>query len=182
MWRSGRLVRVDRDGTLPDRCAACNALAGGYRLKRKLHYSPVAWKIGASLTPFLALLAAVWLDLRYLAMAFWPLVIILVIANFFVRKSVRIEIGACKRHQDLRFTLMTLSWVLVGAVILFTFLPGDGWLAILMLLSSIVGVAVLVTLQSYVGVQAVRVSSIDARHVWLSGTGESFRAALPELN
>ena len=167
---------MDRDGALPDRCIACNGEAGGYRLRRKLYYSSAAWRIGASLAPFLVLLAGAWLDLPYAALAFWPLVIVLVIANMFVRKSLKLEVGVCPRHRGLRRALIALSWLAIGGVFAGAFV--DPWL----LVAALGALLVLLALQSFTGVQPLRLSDLSREHAWLAGTGATFRNTLPELH
>jgi len=167
---------MDRNSALPDRCIACNQPAEGYRLRRKLYYSPAAWKVGASLTPFLVLLAGAWLDLPYAAMAFWPLVVVLIIANFFVRKSVKLEVGVCPRHRELRFALITLSWVCVAGVAVGVFTHP------LFILAAVAALLVMLALQSFLGAQPLRLTELSREHAWLAGTGEAFRGALPEIH
>ena len=167
---------MDRDGVLPDRCIACNGGAEGYRLRRKLYHSSAAWRIGASLTPFLVLLAGAWLELPYAALAFWPLAIILVIANFFVRKSLKLEVGVCPRHRELRYALIALSWTCFAGVFAGIFMHP------LVVVAAAAGLLVLLALQSFLGVQPLRLAELSREHAWLAGTGASFRNALPELN
>jgi hypothetical protein len=167
---------MDRAGALPDRCVACNAAAEGGRLKRKLYYSPASWKIGASLTPFLVLLAGAWLEIRYAFLAFWPLVVILIIANIFVRKSLKLEVGVCRRHREQRLLLITLSWVCFAGVFAGIFTHP------LFVLAAVLGLLVLLGLQSYMGVQPLRLADLSREHAWLAGAVKRFREALPELN
>jgi len=168
---------MDRDSALPDRCIACNEPAEGHRLRRKLHCSPAAWKVGASLTPFLAFLAATWLDLPKAALAFWPLVIVAVVANLFVRKSLKFEVGVCKRHEEQRFALLAISWLCFGGIFVGAFMH-----PVFMLLA-LIGLLVVLALQSLLGgVQALRLADLTREHAWLAGAGEAFRATLPELN
>jgi len=173
---------MDRSVALPDHCVVCNTAAQGYRLKRKFYYSPAAWKIGASLAPFLALLAGSLLEAPFLTMAFWPLVAIVAVANMFVRKSLRLEVAVCARHRALRRTFLTLSWVCVAGIVLGLFSLGEGPIAAFVLLGALGGLLILSVVQSYVGVQAVRLHELSRDYAWLTGTGEAFRGALPELN
>ena len=173
---------MERSAALPDRCVVCNADAAGGRLKRKFTYSPVAWTIGASLTPFLVVLAGAWFDLPYAAIAFWPLLVVLAIASLFVRKTLKLELGVCGRHRRLRVTLLSLSWLCVVAGVLAAFALTAYRLAGLVMLASFAALLVLGLAQSYVGVQAVRLKDLSADHAWLTGTGEPFRSSLPELH
>ena len=173
---------MDRAGTLPDRCITCNAPAQGNRLRRKLYCSPAAWKIGASLAPFAALAAGVYLDVSLLAYSFWPLVVILIVANMVVRKSLKLEVGICPRHRDLRFTLIALSWTCIVGVFAGIFTLSGGATGAIILLGSLLALVVLVVVQSFVGAQAVSLKDVSPDYAWLAGTGEAFRSALPELN
>jgi nitrate reductase gamma subunit len=172
---------MDRDAALPDLCVACNAPAQGFRVSRRLYYSPRLWRIGAFLTPFVVMLAGVWLDSNLLIASFWPLALMLVVANFFVRKSLKLELGLCARHRRLRYLLLGLSALAILGVVLGVFRyyssPFDT-----VLLVSILALVVLGVVQSYLGATAVRLNALDEKHAWLTGTGAAFRNALPELN
>jgi hypothetical protein len=173
---------MDRDGALPDRCLACNAPAEGYRLKRTLRYSPLAWKIGALIAPFAVLYVGLYTGTQMLFEAFWPLVILLLIFHLVVRKSLKLQIGVCPRHRRLRTTLILVSWLCILAVFGGIFsLQQQGAAGALVLLGAILALFVLVIVQSFVGVQALRLKEISGEHAWISGTGEPFRGNLPEL-
>jgi hypothetical protein len=173
---------MDREGALPDRCVACNAPAGGYRMRRKLYSSPLAWKIGAFAAPFVSLFVGVAVDSDWLMLAFWPLAILAAIAHLFIRRALRLEFGVCARHRRLRYALIALSVACMAGVFIgifgFRAFPG----APLVLLGSLVGLLVLVVAQSYAGAQALALRGVSDEHAWLAGTGEPFRSALPELN
>jgi len=173
---------MDRAGTLPDRCVACNAPAAGYRLRRTLYCSPLAWKLGAFATPFAVMFLGLSLEVFWMAAAFWPLVILLLIAHAFVRRSLKLELGVCTRHRLLRYFSLALAIACmcgVGAGII-TF--RTGYVAAWLLLGSILGLLVLIVLQSTLGAQAVKLKRLSDEHAWLAGTGEPFRGALPELH
>jgi hypothetical protein len=175
-------VRIDRAGGLPDRCVICNRPAEGRRVKRTLYWSPKAWRIGtaAVLVGFAAIGGAI---APYVLYAFWPLVLVLIIANLFVRKSLKLEIGICRRHALRRNALRGLSiasMVLLAAS--FFLLQVERSTAYLLLVASTIGVLALAIVQALVGIQAMRLSELSADHAWLSGTGAPFREALPELS
>ena len=167
---------MDRDAELPDRCVACNAPALGFRLKRNLHYSPLAWRIGASLGPFIVLLIGTYANLRPVTLAFLPLLALVIVVHFFVRKGARVKIGVCTRHRSLRTTLISLTWICAAGALFAGAIHPLAWLA------SLAGLILLWLAQSYVGAQAVRLVELSERHAWLTGTGSAFRATLPELN
>jgi hypothetical protein len=172
---------MDREGALPDRCVACNRPAGGRRLRRKLYSSPLAWRIGALATPFVAMAVGLSLGLFLVAALFWPLVIVLMIAHTFVRKSFKVELGLCARHRGLRYLLLALSTACIfgvfAGIVGFRTGPAMAWL----LLASTVALLVLAAVQSRTGAQAVDLKELTPEHAWLSGTGAEFRDALPEL-
>ena len=130
---------------------------------------------------FAVMFLGLWLDVFWLAAAFWPLVILLLVAHVFVRRSLKLELGVCTRHRFLRYLLLALAIACmcgVGAGIIYF---RTGYVAAWLLLGSILGLLVLIVLQSTLGAQAVKLKSLSPEHAWLSGTGEPFRGALPEL-
>jgi len=179
LWRDGKLVRIDRDATLPARCIVCNQPAAR-RIARTLYYSPLGWRIGAFVAPFVIL----WLGLQTgelaFLVAFWPSVIILFIAHFFVRKKVRLELGACPRHWRVRLALQAVSVVATGLVFLalFNFHLDTSGRTLALAAGAVI---VLAVAQSYVGLQAVAAQRLTDEHAWLGRTGKPFREALPEL-
>jgi hypothetical protein len=174
-------VRIDRASALPDRCVACNEPAQSYRVKRTLYHSPLAWRIGAFVTPFAATLLGLWLNIDLLVVSFWPLVLLLLVANFFVRKSLKLQLGLCQRHRRLRGLLFALSALAICGVVagIGAFYGGPLGPAILAL--SILALLGLALAQSFLGASAVRLKELDGEHAWLTGTGAAFRAGLPEL-
>lgn len=179
VWREGRLVRLERSAALPERCIVCNQPAAK-RVTRKLYWSSRAWRSGAALTPFVILALGIASDSIGVLLLFWPSVIALVIANFFVRKKVQLALGVCERHGRLRTALQVLSvgaMAAVGVVIS----TWDGAYSPMLAFAAIAALVVLAVVQSLVGVQAVSVKRLSEEHAWLGGTGRPFREALPEL-
>jgi hypothetical protein len=173
---------MDLPGALPDRCVICNGGAGGYRLSRTLYWSPAAWRFGAIIAPFVALCLGLATDVMALVVAFWPLVLILLIANFFVRKKLVLELGLCPPHRRMRTVLGVLSVAgMAGVVASWPAFVQDPALGEALLLGSIAALLSLAALQSYLGIHAVSLKSLSDEHAWLSRTGKAFRAALPEL-
>ena len=170
---------MDRDATLPARCVVCNQPAAR-RLARTLYYSPRAWRIGAFLTPFALMWLGMWSGEVALLVAFWPAVIILFIAHFFVRKKLRIELGACQRHWRIRLVTQAASVAAMGLVVLalVNFQLDTSGLTLALAAGALI---VLAVLQSYSGLQAVGAQRLTAEHAWLARTGRPFREALPEL-
>jgi hypothetical protein len=174
-------VRFKRDGALPDRCVVCNVDARGGRVTRRLYCSPLAWRLGAVAAPFVALWLGVALDAELLIFSFWPLVVILLVANFFVRKSLEVGLGICARHRKLRGALTAASLLSMAAVLLGIFASlstGSGWTV---LLGGAAGLFAFAVAERFIGVQAVSLKKLSDEDAWLGGTGKAFREALPEL-
>ena len=173
---------MDRGGALPDRCVICNAEAGGQRVAQKLYWSPLAWKIGAGLTPFVVLGIGISTQTWWMIAMFWPLVIVLVLVNLFVRKSVRVEFGICARHRRIRAVMRALSILcLIGVGAGVWFIREAPAQAYVVLLGSVGGILLLALLQSFTGIHVLRLKELTAHHAWLARTGKPFRAALPKL-
>jgi len=173
---------MDRVGSLPDRCVICNAPAASGRVKRKLYWTPKAWRI-STLAILVVLVALGMTVLQPLLMAFWPLVIVLAVVNMFIRKSLKLELGICPRHRRRRNILRGLSiacLLLVGSS--FSMIGVNQTVAYVTLFFSAVALLALAGVQAFVGVQAIRLAELSQSHAWLSGTGEPFRNELPELN
>ena len=179
VWREGSLVRVERSAALPERCIVCNQPAAK-RVTRKLYWSSRAWRSGAALTPFVILALGIATESMGVLVLFWPSVIVLFIANFFVRKKVQLALGVCERHRRLRAALQVLSVGAMAAlgVVFFTW---DSAYSPSLAFAAIATVVVLAVVQSFIGVQAVSVKRLSEEHAWLGGTGRPFRDALPEL-
>jgi hypothetical protein len=172
---------MDRQGGLPDRCVICNAPAQSRRVKRTLYWTPRAWRIGsAAVVVGFAVLGGALMP--YVMLGFWPLLLVLIVVNFFIRKSLKLELGICPRHQRLRTFLISLSWICIAGVFAGVFTMTAGMPGTIIMLCSIAALVVLATLQSFIGVQKIRLTELSVDHAWLSGTGAPFRSALPELN
>ena len=75
VWREGNLVRVDREAALPPRCVVCN-LPADTRVRRRLYTSPLAWRLGAFVTPFVLMWLVILLQASVLVMLLWPSIIV----------------------------------------------------------------------------------------------------------
>ncbi|HUQ76018.1 MAG TPA: hypothetical protein VM183_14940, partial [Burkholderiales bacterium] len=181
LWREGKLVRMDRGGALPDRCVVCNEQSSGKRVARTLYWSPALWRNLSAATPFLLAIAGIAFSLPLLVLLFWPAVIVIAIAHTIVRKKLKLELAACQRHHRQRNVLGGLSLAAMAGMVA-VFLNWAPTMATVVGLLAAVGVLVaLAVVQSYVGVHAVKLKKLDSQHAWLSGTGKTFREALPEL-
>jgi|tagenome__1003787_1003787.scaffolds.fasta_scaffold20965411_3 hypothetical protein len=169
---------MDREGALPERCVLCNAQAGK-RVARTLYWTPTAWRYLSWLVPLGVLIAGIALRVPWMALAFWPAVIVVGIAQYLVRKKLKLELGVCARHDRQRTVLAALSIAaIVGAIALGASQLIASRMGLIVLMAAILALAVL---QRYIGVQAISLKRLDADHAWLGGTGKSFREALPEL-
>ena len=178
VWRDGNFVRMDLGAALPDRCVACNGEAAK-RISRTLYWSPLAWRLFSVISPFALVWAGVALEMPLLAVLFWPAVIIMLIAHYFVRRKLAVEIAVCARHRRLRAVLQALSLATLGGIVLiFMNLSPEVWTLLVAAVAALIALAIV---QSFVGVQAVSLKKLDGEHAWLGGTGRTFREALPEL-
>jgi len=182
VWRSGGLVRMDLGGRLPDRCVVCNAPAGGDRLTRTLYWSSPAFWVATLSAPFALLGLGAFTGYSIFLIAFWPVLLALVIAYLIVRKKVEIDCGICRRHRLLRAVLggssFALAVIMAGLLVTSAGSQNPAFAFAAML----VGFALLVlgVVHGVTGVNAVRIRGVDRSHVWLAGTGEKFRSALLE--
>jgi len=179
--RDGKLVRMDAGGHLPGRCLACNAPALPARVARTLYWTPLRWRLFAWGLP-LALFALMSVGVEYALYLFWPVVLIVTVANMAIRKRVQLELGICERHQNRRRIIHGGAWffiLVVVALTVFALINGDAfvatWLFLLIPLMLIAGLA------SSVGpVMSVRLANVSGKHLWLKNTGQPFRDSLPE--
>jgi hypothetical protein len=183
VWREGRLVRMERSGRLPDRCVTCNRPAAAYRLARKFYWTPPIWRVASIAAPLLALAAGIALQSPMLLALFWPLVLVLMLANAFVRKKLALELGLCPLHRRVRATMIGVSLLALTATIaaLAFYVVGYAALSPLVFLSSIGATLLLALIQVFAGVPRVSLRKLNAENAWLAGTGRAFREALPEL-
>lgn len=180
LWREGGLVRMDREGGLPDRCVVCNEQSGE-RVARTLYWSPAAWRNSSALAPFAMLGAGIAFDLPLLAALFWPAVVILAIVHYIVRKKLKLDFGVCERHRRQRNVLRALSIAAMLGLVLVFLSWSPGMTTVFGLIATVGVILALAIVQSYVGVQAVSLKKLDSQHAWLGGTGKTFREALPEV-
>jgi hypothetical protein len=181
LWRAGKLVRMDRDGALPDRCVVCNEQASGKRIERTLYWSPAAWRTFSALAPFVLFAGGMLFSLPVLMMLFWPAVIVLGIAHYIVRRKLKLDFAVCQRHRRQRNLLAGLSLAAMAGMVAVFLNWSPTTATVVGLLTAVTIIIVLAVVQNYVGVQAVKLKKLDSQHAWLGGTGKSFREALPEL-
>ncbi|MEA3192352.1 MAG: hypothetical protein QOD26_685 [Betaproteobacteria bacterium] len=170
---------MDRAAALPDRCVICNEPAHSGRVKRKLYWTPTAWRVWTLAIVVVVIALGMWV-LRPLLMAFWPLVIVLVVVNMFIRKSLKLELGICPRHRRRRNILRGLSvacLLLVGSS--FSIIGVNPTAAYVTLFFSAVALLALAGVQAFVGVQAIRLTELSPSHAWprasASRSAASFR-------
>ena len=179
VWRDGKLVRMDGEAVLPARCVMCNKEAKD-RVVRTLYWTPATWRYLSIAAPIAIFGGGLVLRIPALLAAIVPLIIVLAIANFFVRRKLKVDMAMCGHHTFWRSVLRGLSIAAMLAFLaaLATLTSGDsGLYAFLGLVLLVLGLAFL---QSVVGVQAVSLKRMDGPCAWLGGTGKRFREALPE--
>jgi len=185
--REGKLLRMDRNATLPSRCVACNAPAPR-RVDRTLYWSPVGWRIAAwGIPALLLLLLFSGGDIAVISItAFWPTVILLAIVNAIVRSKLELEIPLCARHARVRSATTWAIWsaILVSVGLVFAVLsdldriPAEivGYAGL-----GLVGVMAIASLVRIVSAaDRVALKRLDAQRAWLKRAGEPFRASFPE--
>ena len=169
---------MDRDSALPERCVVCNE-AAPQRVGRTVYWSSAAWRSFSALAPFAMVFAGVALEQPILAALFWPVLLVLLVIHFIIRKKLKLELPVCERHRRHRNILRAFSVAaLVGTGLILMNLGADLWP---LLVAAVALIIVLALVQSYIGVQAVSLRRLDAHYAWLGGTGRAFRQALPEL-
>ncbi|MEY4384829.1 MAG: hypothetical protein RLY20_112 [Verrucomicrobiota bacterium] len=154
VWKSKKEV-VLGDGTpLPDRCICCNEPANGYRLKRKLTYTP---------NPHMALLVGV---------------LIYAIMTRNQRKQSTVLVGMCEKHRSARKRdiILGLSGFVLGIAGLCVGAAFDnGFFAVVGVLLMIGGIIL-----AAVRAQVISVSKIENNIVRFKGAGKPFLASLPD--
>jgi hypothetical protein len=178
--RKGKLVRMDREGRLPQRCVGCNAPAVAQRVSRTLYWSPWRWRLFMFGTPIL-LIALAFTGVEPAGFIAFMLVPVLVIANMIIRKKHELDIALCERHQRIR---VGLRWASLCATLLLFVVPfaslRSPFLISTYLLAVVVLMLVLGTAYARSAAQRVAISEMTPRHVLLKRTGAAFRDSLPE--
>jgi hypothetical protein len=168
---------MEIDGLLPDRCISCNEPAQGYPMERTLYWRPPWWRVVAWMAlPALFLIGLV--EPLVLGL-FLPLLIVLAIADAFVRRKIVVECGLCRHHQNLRLGVRVgffLSWVAMFALVA-AFRTGLRavehwwfWAIVLLMFALAIAAGLLYRL---------RLARLKEERMWLKGTGRAFYEALP---
>lgn len=155
-WRQGRLLVVQTDGVLPERCVKCNAPATMDKLRRFVWHAS-GWYLLLLLNP-----------------------VIYAIAALIVQKQTRLEVGLCADHRRRRrhFHLGAAAFfagALLSCFAAATSAPASGalWLplALLLFLAAIVVAAF--------GARILVPVHMDADLVHFKGCGKDFLSSLP---
>jgi hypothetical protein len=179
VFRVGKLVRVDRNGALPDRCVTCNAAALPKRVGRRLYWARWEWRVLAWGLP-LALLGLGIAGIEVAGMLVMPAVVVLLIVNMLVRKRADLGIGLCARHWRMRRAIGLLGLASSVSILGFTIFTLSGPSFQFLVPASVLATLALGIAYAYTGAQRVAIGRIDEQHVWLTGAGQAFRDALPE--
>jgi hypothetical protein len=154
-WRAGKKIVVRDKARLPARCIKCNAATTEPPLKRKLYWHHPALYLLLFINAF-----------------------VYVIVAMLVRRRASAEVYLCARHRARRRNFMLAGW-LGGALGLVGMAGAAGlripWLIAFSLLFALAAVVVGIW-----GGTVVRTARIKKDLVWLTGTGEPFRASLPK--
>ena len=168
---------------MPDRCIVCNAPAQNRRIRRKVYWTPRAWRVSAAGGLLGIFAVGVFFRMPGLIDLFWWLLLLALVVHFLIRKSLKLELGICARHRSIRNLLFgaSLACLLVlGSA--FFFLRENVGLASVLFLASGVSLLLLGVVQTFIGIHAISLHDLSEEHAWLSGTGAPFRADLPEAN
>ncbi|MDH4188913.1 MAG: hypothetical protein OEW21_01735 [Betaproteobacteria bacterium] len=178
VFRKAKLVAMHTEGQLPPRCIVCNAAAPDYRIAHTLHWSPPAWRWGmAALVA--TLLGLAFAGIQVAALAFWPTMLIAMIANLIVRRKFTLDVAMCDRHRRRHVALTWTAALSIPAVaIAIVFLLRTDRSA--MMLGLLPAMLALGYVRSRSGALAVRAAGLEGDRLWLKGTGKAFRDSLPE--
>jgi hypothetical protein len=186
VFSEGKLVRIDRSGRLPHRCVLCNGPGYGKRLDRRSVCSPRSWRLTA-----IGILAAIFAAIHmtpfgalrelFVSWVFMPLVLIVLVVHFFVRERVRFDYALCKTHWRLHMRLFAVSvTALLTVIVLLIDLISTGNSYPAAAMPIMVWIMMLLELgRKYLGPLRVRASKTSPRHIWLRGTGSTFRESFP---
>lgn len=183
VFAAGKLVRMERDGSLPDRCVACNQPADGHRLSRTAYWTraTIRWLLIA--VPFLLPSVVMLAGAPIGAMLFWPLALLMVIVNAFVRKKVTIDLGECSRHARMRSAVHagTIACTILTVVLAAVSLTNHDYDAIILpvMFAMVPVMLILALVHGQLGAQKVALARVDGHLLWLRGCGSAFRDALP---
>ncbi|TNF98857.1 MAG: hypothetical protein EP297_07050 [Gammaproteobacteria bacterium] len=160
IWQQKKLLIIDKDTELPDRCIKCNQPAHGYRKRKRLdYYHPIA---------LIAIILLIFI--------FWPVALILALI---FRRSVTIEYGLCIKH---RRRLLTLALSALGLLILSIIgaiaSVRVGTQAEILLPVSITAF-LLALIPAMLHAYFLRSGKIDTSFIRIKGTGKAFRQSFP---
>lgn len=152
-WQEdGRILAPRFGGELPDRCVVCNKHTT-YKLTRTFQWHAPGYYL---------LICAGW--------------IVYLIALLIVRKTATLQIGLCDEHEARRKNGLMITWLGLGAGVLFMVLGGTSNSPVLMMVG-LVGLLVGLVVGG-IRSRVVRVWKIDESHVWLLA-GPEFVRSLP---
>ncbi|HVX63509.1 MAG TPA: hypothetical protein VHC19_23005 [Pirellulales bacterium] len=166
VWRDGRLLVMQKQAILPDRCVKCNQPAGGGRLTRKLSWHHPAF--------FLLILASIWIYL----------IVVLI-----VRQTAKIDIGMCELHRRKRRNAILASWLIIlagiAAIVIGTVASSDmggptpAYVPALFIGGLLAFLGGLI--YAAIAVPPVAPNKIDKDYVWLKKVHPAYLAELPEI-
>jgi hypothetical protein len=156
-WRSGNLLVLRREATLPDRCVKCNAPAQGRKLPRKYSWhAPWVWLLFFLVSPLLYVVVAL-----------------------IISKKARLAVGICDSHFGARKRDMLIGWLSFFLAIALFIASGyfsNGWLAL-----AGFGIFLGGVIYAVVRVPVLSPKRIDDEFVYLKGASPAYIAELPEF-
>ena len=160
VWRSGNLLVMDRDASLPDRCVSCNE-PSVQRLVRRLQ----------------------WHSSWVYILAIFNLLIYALVALSVVERA-KIEVPLCERHVRRRRTGIAIAWgiALLGMAVPFAVLgigpQDDSALPVLSVFTLILSLPIALVLGNAMG-RPVIPRKIDHRYIWLRKCSKRLLETLP---
>ncbi len=179
--REGKLVRLDRDGRLPERCIACNASGTGVRITRTLYWSKPSWRFAAFAIPVAILALGNVAPAPLIGAVFWGALVLIYLIHVFVRARVKLDCALCAAHHRVNRIMVGISVLCLLAVL--GLLGGllqtaNGEVSMALLIAILIMLAV-ETGRRLFGPLKVSAARVDGRSVWLRGTGRAFYESLP---
>jgi hypothetical protein len=157
LWRDSTMLVLRKEAELPDRCMACNQPADGRRLKQTFYWHPPAYYL------------LVLINL-----------IVYVLVAMMVRKSAKLEIGICERHQRQRFRAAIVGWVGTPLGILAIASAGASRSGAPTFLIVGIGLLLFSLIFAIVRRQLVSPKRIDRNFVWLKGVHPDYLTEYPD--
>ncbi|MCP4765006.1 MAG: hypothetical protein GY875_01915 [Gammaproteobacteria bacterium] len=166
VWRQEKAVVMQRNAELPDRCIHCNALAEPGKLRRVIYLN--IWIQLVMLVLFLV----------FNVLALLPIIIV----SLIFRKTAKVKIPVCQKHQRRRLRITMASFVLLTVSIVLAVVAARVSLyqnSIFMIAAAIFIVAFVFAI---IRGQLLKAKKIDKERLILKGAKSPFLDSLPEYS